>query len=271
VDPVPGNGSDTATTTVATSADLGVTKLDTPDPIAVGANLTYTIAVSNAGPSAAAASTLTDTLPAGTTFISLASAAGWSCTTPAVGSGGTVSCSDASVAPGTATFTLVVKVDPALPAGTVLSNTAVAASTTTDPIPGNESATATTTVRALNYFTVVPCRAVDTRAAVSPNGGPQLGAGQIRTFGIAGACGIPVTAKAVQLNVTVVGPAANGTLHVYSGDLTSPPTASVLEFRAGVTRASNAVVAFGAAGDVKVDNASSGQTHVILDVAGYFE
>ncbi len=271
VDPVPGNASGTATTTVATSADLGLTKIDTPDPVTVGANLTYTVTVSNAGPSAAASSTLADTLPAGTTFVSLASPAGWSCTTPPVGAGGMVSCSNGSLAPGNAVFTLVVRVDPALAGGTILSNTASAASTTTDPNPGNESATATTTVRALNYFTVVPCRSVDTRAAVSPNGGPQLGGGQIRTFAIAGACGIPVTAKAVQLNITVVGPAASGTLHVYSGDLTSSPTASVLAFGAGVTRASNAVVALGAGGDVKVDNQSSGQTHLILDVAGYFE
>jgi uncharacterized repeat protein (TIGR01451 family) len=145
-DPNPGNGSATATTTVGASADLSVTKVDTPDPVTAGTNLTYTITVTNAGPSNAATVSLSDTLPAGTTFVSLPAVAGWSCTTPAVGAGGTVSCSNASLGVGSAVFTLTVAVAPATPAGTVLSNTATASSATTDPNPGNESGTATTTV-----------------------------------------------------------------------------------------------------------------------------
>ena len=101
-DPVPANNSATTTTTVATSADVSVTKVDTPDPVVAGANLTYTITITNAGPSAAANATLNDTLPAGATFVSLAEPAGWGCTTPAVGTGGTVTCSIASLAPGNA-------------------------------------------------------------------------------------------------------------------------------------------------------------------------
>jgi uncharacterized protein len=146
-DPNPGNGSATATTTVgAGSADLSVTKTDTPDPVIAGTNLSYTITAANAGPSDATTATLSDTLPAGTTFVSLASPAGWSCTTPAVGAAGTVSCSNASFAIGTAAFTLVVQVDAAVTIGTIISNTATAAAATTDPTPANNSATATTAV-----------------------------------------------------------------------------------------------------------------------------
>ena len=137
----PGNESAIATTTVATSADLSVTKVDTPDPVTAGQNITYTITVTNAGPSNAAAASLSDTLPAGTTFVSLPAVAGWSCTT-----GATISCSNPSFAPGSAIFTLTVAVDPGVASGTVLSNTATTSSSTSDPNPGNEQATATTTV-----------------------------------------------------------------------------------------------------------------------------
>jgi len=145
-DPNPGHENGTATTTVGTSADLSVTKVDTPDPVTAGSNLTYTITATNSGPNPAASVTLNDTLPGGTTFVSLSSPGGWSCITPAVGSGGTISCSNASLTLGSSIFTLTVAVDPLTPAGTILTNTATAASATPDLNAGNESGTATTTV-----------------------------------------------------------------------------------------------------------------------------
>lgn len=148
-DSATGNNSATATTTVATSADLSVTTVDTPDPVTAGNNLTYTITVANAGPSNAASVSLSDTLPAGTTFVSLSAPGGWSCTTPAVGAGGTVSCSIATLAAGNAVFTLIVNVGATVTNGTVLANTATVTSTTTDPVPGNNSATANTNVTSL--------------------------------------------------------------------------------------------------------------------------
>src|ERR1700730_4344906 len=50
-------------------ADLSVTKVDTPDPVNTGSNLTYTITVTNNGPDAAANASWSDTLPAGTTLV----------------------------------------------------------------------------------------------------------------------------------------------------------------------------------------------------------
>jgi uncharacterized repeat protein (TIGR01451 family) len=143
-----GNDSATATTTVATSADLSVTVVDSADPVNAGTQLTYSIGLTNAGPSVATDTTLSDTLPIGTTFFSLTAPAGFNCTTPAVGAGGTISCSNPAFAPGTADFTLVVAIDVGLANGTVLSNTATATSTTSDPNPANGSATATTTIDA---------------------------------------------------------------------------------------------------------------------------
>jgi len=151
LDPNAMNDSATATTTVVgPSADLAVTKVDTPDPVSAGANLTYTINITNNGPNDAASVSLSDTLPAGTTFVSLSSPAGWSCTTPAVGGTGTVSCSMATLAPGTGLFTLVVAVGSGVPGGTVITNTATVAGATTDPNLSNQSATTTTTVVGLS-------------------------------------------------------------------------------------------------------------------------
>ncbi|HKI03810.1 MAG TPA: ExeM/NucH family extracellular endonuclease [Thermoanaerobaculia bacterium] len=142
-DPLPGNESRSATTTVTTSADLQVAVVDSPDPVKAGTDLTYTITVKNAGPSNAADPSLSDTLPAGTTFVSLVSPSGWSCSDPV---DGTVSCSNTLLGVSSAVFTLTVAVDPGTTAGTMLSNTATASSSTPDPNPGNQSGPATTTV-----------------------------------------------------------------------------------------------------------------------------
>src|SRR5262245_57844960 len=77
-----------------TAADLTVTKVDTPDPVNAGGAVTYTITINNNGPDPAANASWSDTLPPGTSFISLGTGAGgWSCITPAAGDPGTVSCS----------------------------------------------------------------------------------------------------------------------------------------------------------------------------------
>jgi uncharacterized protein len=127
-------------------ADLEVTNVAAPNPVVAGNNLTHTITVSNAGPDPAASASLSDTLAPGTTFVSLSAPGGWSCTTPAVGAGGTVACSLASLNVGSAVFTLVVAVD--VSASGTVSNTATITSSTSDPASANNSATANTTVNA---------------------------------------------------------------------------------------------------------------------------
>ncbi|HMM35831.1 MAG TPA: hypothetical protein PKA62_13980, partial [Thermoanaerobaculia bacterium] len=130
------------------SAGVSVTMTDAPDPVFPGAGLTYAITVTNAGPDAATALVLTNTLPAGTTFASLVSPAGWTCVTPAVGASGTGTCSAATLAAAAnAAFTLSVTVDAGTPGGTVLSNTASIAAASGDPSLADNSATTTTTVQ----------------------------------------------------------------------------------------------------------------------------
>jgi uncharacterized repeat protein (TIGR01451 family) len=149
-DPFPDNNSATATTTVQASADLSIAIADDPDPVLAGAVLTYTITVSDAGPDFAASPadpvppTVSLPLPPGTTFNGII-ATGWTCTTPALGAGGTVSCSDPFFSSDNQ-LTILVRVDPTLPSGTVLSATATFSSDVFDPVTTNNTASTTTTV-----------------------------------------------------------------------------------------------------------------------------
>jgi uncharacterized repeat protein (TIGR01451 family) len=149
-DPIAGNDAAITTTTVgAPLADLSIIKNDTPDPVTSGAQLTYTINVSNLGPNAASDLQLSDPLPSDTTFMSLTAPVGWTCTTPPSGSNGTVSCSTASLASGgSGAFTLTVAVVAGLSGGSSISNTATITSATADPNPANNSGTTTTTIQA---------------------------------------------------------------------------------------------------------------------------
>ena len=143
-DPIAANDSDTETTTVGVSADVGVTNVASTPTAINGDPISYTITVSNAGPSDAASVALNNAIPANTTFTSLVAPGGWSCSTPAVGGTGTVTCSITSLAAGaSAVFTLTVTVDAAAPP-TMIVDTANVTSTTPDPTPGNQAATAST-------------------------------------------------------------------------------------------------------------------------------
>jgi large repetitive protein len=136
-DPVPGNNSASASTTVLQSADLSILKSG-PAAITAGQNITYTVAASNAGPSSASNVTITDVLPANTTFVSATQTSGpaFNCTTPSAGAAGTITCTIATFAAGaTASFNFVVQIAPA--ATGIISNTASISSTTADPTPGN--------------------------------------------------------------------------------------------------------------------------------------
>jgi len=139
--------------TATPNADLGITKTGVPDPVTPGGIETYTITVQNHGPYDALAVSLTDTLPAGTTFQSLINP-GWVCTAPPVGSPGTVTCTTPTLANlASAVFQLQVHVNASVPPGTTLSNTATVTSTTPDLGPNPNSATATATVNCTNNVT----------------------------------------------------------------------------------------------------------------------
>jgi uncharacterized repeat protein (TIGR01451 family) len=140
------NNTAWVTTTVTPSADLSIIKTDAPDPVWLGGIITYTIVVSNNGPSIATNVTLTESIPVSTTFQSMPSPGGWNCTTPPVGGVGNIICTNSSLAVGTpATFIIAVKVDAGTPSGAVIANSATVSSDTADPTTPN-TATAATTV-----------------------------------------------------------------------------------------------------------------------------
>jgi uncharacterized repeat protein (TIGR01451 family) len=138
----PSDNSATATTTVTPSADLAVTKSG-PASATAGTNVTYVITLTNNGPSTAISVTLTDTLPAGTTFVSATQTSGpaFSCSHAS----GVVTCTRASLAPlAAASFDIVAAIAPGTTGSIV--NAAEAASAAGDPNSGNNRATATTAV-----------------------------------------------------------------------------------------------------------------------------
>jgi uncharacterized repeat protein (TIGR01451 family) len=119
-----------------TSPDLTVVKSDDPDPVAAGANLLYTLAVTNSD-AIAHNVVLTDVLPSEVSF--LASTAG--CTE----SSGVVTCSLGDLAIGaTRAITVLVAVDPGA-SGTITNSVAVAGDEV-DPTPANNSDTEPTTL-----------------------------------------------------------------------------------------------------------------------------
>jgi len=131
------------------SADVEITgKTDTPDPVCVGQNISYTIGFRNNSSGPAANAKVSDTVPANTTFVSATLPAGWSRADSVVAGGtGTLMFTKASASGGeTASFTVVVKINAGTLGGTIISNTATASSDFPDDVPGNNSKTATTTV-----------------------------------------------------------------------------------------------------------------------------
>src|SRR5207302_8916219 len=98
----------TATTAFAQSSDLTISKSG-PSVANAGTDVPYDINILNLGPDDSATVTLTDAIPAGMTFVSLVQNTGpaFSCSDPAVGNNGTITCTVASLPNGpTAHFTL---------------------------------------------------------------------------------------------------------------------------------------------------------------------
>jgi hypothetical protein len=137
-------------------------------------------------------------------------------------------------------------------------------------VMADAAAGALTSIPAVDFYTIDPCRAFDTRQAGGPTGGAPLVCGVETDLTIVGGpCGVPSGAKAVSLNVAVTQPSAAGNVRVFASG-TPAPTASSLNYSAGQTRASNAIGPLSAAGQMAVKCSPSGTAHVIVDVNGYF-
>src|SRR5438105_3474508 len=125
------------------SADLSVTKSDSPDPVTADSDITYTVTVHNAGPDSSQGVQLSDPIPANTTFSSASVSQG-----TVAFNANTITASFGTIASGNnATLRLTVHVTAGTPPGTVIGNAAAAWSTTTgDPDHTNNVAAAPTVV-----------------------------------------------------------------------------------------------------------------------------
>ena len=130
-----------------------------------------------------------------------------------------------------------------------------------------------TTATGDTYNPITPVRILDTRNGTGLSGG--FVASVPRTFNVAGANGIPANAVAITGNVTVPGQAADlGYLSMAPSlttpSINSPPATSTLNFPRNDTRANNVTLPLNQDGDLMALVAAAGETHVILDVTGYF-
>ena len=221
----------------------------------------YTVSIDQASIDAANETAMSFTFAgaeAGTTYsFSISSSGGWS---PVTGSGSvssvgeTVSGIDVSgLNRGTLTLSMTLT--------DAAGNTGVAA---TDAVFKN-SAPPT------SFYTLAPCRLVDTRNAAGPYGGPALAANGERVFTLVGQCGIPANVAALSVNVTATGATQQGWLLLYPAGETAP-SASTVNYAAGRTRANNAFATLNGLGQLAVKcGQSAGTVHMVLDVNGYFQ
>lgn len=197
-----GNDSTTTTSSVTSSADLSLTSTPSTNLVAANGVLTYTQVVTNNGISDASGLFFTSVIPANTTFQSITIPSGWSCTTPAVGSAGTVSCVATYLAAGaSATFAIVTGVNNGVANGTILTNTASVNSLTSDPIASNNFTTTKVTVgTAAQSDLAITDVATPTTAAV----GSQITFTHVVTYtGAASATNLTYT-EALPANTTAV-------------------------------------------------------------------
>ncbi|MET0736084.1 MAG: hypothetical protein ABWY55_10650 [Microbacterium sp.] len=188
--PDPDQDDNTATATVTTTApQADITTSKTGGDATAGGQASYSIVVTNAGPSTADAVTLTDPLPAGFSIASVSSSRG-ECVAAA-----TVTC-DLGTLPGpdpggtlsSATITVIADVAPETPPGAV-TNTATATAATADPVPANNAGSVTTQLAAVADVSVTK-----TAAPVQPVAGENV------TFTVTLANAGPSTATSVVLS-----------------------------------------------------------------------
>ncbi len=186
-DPVSGNNSDPATTTISTLADIAVTKVDLTDPVGPTEQYLYEIVVTNNGPSIARSVRVTDTLDIRTTFLSASD--GCALTVPG---GHTVVCAVGDLGPDQSKRYLLAVRAGDVTSGTVFLNSVEATSSTADPNLANNTDTEQTTV----HVNVGPTADLELVKTGSP---ATVVAGQRLTYTIVVTNHGPVQARQVQV------------------------------------------------------------------------
>jgi len=156
-DPNTPDNSSTATTGIVagstTSADLSIESIAGTSAVSAGSTISFQVSIANKGPSTAHHVQLVNAVPANATFVSASIAdplAIFSCTTPAVGTSGNITCTASTLDPRTSSdqpsFLFTFRVDNGVAAGTVLTDTATLSADDSDPVTSNNTASRTATV-----------------------------------------------------------------------------------------------------------------------------
>ncbi len=214
----------------------------------VSATCTYSISPANGN--------YTYSATTGTVNVSTQAGCGWTAASNAT-SWLTITSGASGTGSGTVTFQVAAN------SGGARTGTLTVASQT---FTANQAA-AGSSPSALRFVPVPPCRVADTRNSNGPFGGPAIPGGGSREFVIHNSpCGIPSGALAFSLNVTVVPTVSLGYLTVWPNGQAQPAVSTLNSD--GRIKANAAIVPAGSDGGVDVY--ASDQTHVILDIDGYF-
>ncbi len=228
-DPNPASNVATTTVVVATAAqsDLAVTKTGTPTTVLAGNKITYTLTVTNNGPSAMANPVLTDTFSSSETVTSTTPwPAGWTCSAPA---GTQFTCDGpASMAVNSgspATFKFVMTVTAGSSPGTIVTNTASIGPTMNgpiviDPYTANNTASTSSTVASPTQADVAIVKTVSSQTVIQ--GTNLVYTLQVTNNGPAVAQNLTVT-DSLPAQVTFVSvsiPASQGTCSQSAGTVT---------------------------------------------------
>jgi hypothetical protein len=139
------------------------------------------------------------------------------------------------------------------------------------PVPAQASNPAPLMPSAGQYFPVSPVKAADTRDGTGGVSSVPLAGGGTISFPVLGIGQVPAGGVSdVFVMITAQSPSADGCLHDYSSDVTDPAICTV-SYQAGVSFTNSDILAVGSAGTVSVTNASSGSTHVVVWVLGYYQ
>jgi uncharacterized repeat protein (TIGR01451 family) len=203
----------------APTIDLSITKTGAPNPATVGNQVTWTMVVTNNGPSGATGVTVADPVPAGTTFVSVATTQG-TCT-----GGAAVSCQLGSMAAGSSvTITLVTL---ASTKGT-LTNTATTVGNEAETNTANNTATASVVVN--GAFVPTPPVRYCTAINVAPKRTLFVGRKTTLTLKVTqngkAVAGIRIRIKGASLSITTGRSNAKGLVKV----TVKPKRAGILSF-----------------------------------------
>jgi uncharacterized repeat protein (TIGR01451 family) len=264
LDPNPATNAATVATAVGQpSADLTVAKRG-PAETYRGAEIVYSITVTNNGPSGVRAVQVADTPANGLVFVGNTGdcETAFPCDIAGLGAG------ESRVIASTFRVPLTYAgADPVV-------NTATATSAAPDPSPDDNTGVATAALVAppgLGFYAIQPCRVLDTRNPPGPFGGPALGAQTARRFTLSPKCGIPPSARALSVTIAVTSASVAGNLRLFAAGGAVPFMASIT-YSAAQIRTNNAILTLGP--DAAIDvfcSQTLGTVHLILDVNGYFE